>query len=269
MGQLGAKDLEEAFGFLREAQAIDGLQAFVDELVPSLRRLVACETLGYNEIDLDPGTAVGVSGAPVFLSIRTFHGLEDQLGPHLALAYSRAREHERIRTLIQALDAELEDRHGALIQLDPHGRPAHVSSAAQELLDAYFTSRRHSENALPEPLRVCLGAADPNGAHRELTIEGPRGRLQVREQRAGPAGGWRILILKEHRVSPPSIEALRELGLTARQAQVLRLLACGKTSRQVAAELQISTATVSKHLEHIYHHLGVNTRAQALAQIYA
>jgi DNA-binding NarL/FixJ family response regulator len=82
------------------------------------------------------------------------------------------------------------------------------------------------------------------------------------------AGDGRTLILDEQRASAPSIETLRSLGLTDRQAQVLRLVARGKRSRQIAAELSISVATVEKHLEHIYSRLGVSSRAEAIACVY-
>ncbi|HZQ04267.1 MAG TPA: HD domain-containing phosphohydrolase [Gaiellaceae bacterium] len=57
----------------------------------------------------------------------------------------------------------------------------------------------------------------------------------------------------------------RELpaGLTAREAQVLVLLARGLTNRQIAARLVISPKTVGRHLEHVYAKAAVSTRAAA------
>jgi DNA-binding NarL/FixJ family response regulator len=52
-------------------------------------------------------------------------------------------------------------------------------------------------------------------------------------------------------------------GLTARQAEVLRLVAQGKTDRQIAGELIISEKTVGRHLEHIFAKLGVSSRTAA------
>ena len=51
--------------------------------------------------------------------------------------------------------------------------------------------------------------------------------------------------------------------LTARQAEVLRLVAEGKTDRQIAAELVLSEKTVGRHLENIFARLGVSTRTAA------
>jgi DNA-binding CsgD family transcriptional regulator len=54
-------------------------------------------------------------------------------------------------------------------------------------------------------------------------------------------------------------------GLTAREAEVLRLVAAGKTSREVAAALVISEHTVARHLQNIFGKLGVSTRSAATA----
>jgi DNA-binding NarL/FixJ family response regulator len=52
-------------------------------------------------------------------------------------------------------------------------------------------------------------------------------------------------------------------GLSAREVEVLRLVARGKTNRVIAAELFISEKTVATHITHIFTKLGVNTRAAA------
>jgi len=52
-------------------------------------------------------------------------------------------------------------------------------------------------------------------------------------------------------------------GLTAREAEVLRLLAEGLTNREIAGRLFISRKTVSAHLAHIFAKLDVHTRTEA------
>lgn len=54
-------------------------------------------------------------------------------------------------------------------------------------------------------------------------------------------------------------------GLTAREVEVLRLLAEGRSNGQIAAELVISTKTVSVHVSHILDKLGVASRGEAAA----
>ena len=51
--------------------------------------------------------------------------------------------------------------------------------------------------------------------------------------------------------------------LTARQVDVLRLVALGRTDRQIATELVVSTKPVSRHLENIYAVLGVSSWTSA------
>ncbi len=53
--------------------------------------------------------------------------------------------------------------------------------------------------------------------------------------------------------------------LTARQAEVLRLVGEGLSDCQIARRLSISGRTVGKHLEHVYARAGVSSRVQAVA----
>jgi DNA-binding CsgD family transcriptional regulator len=57
-------------------------------------------------------------------------------------------------------------------------------------------------------------------------------------------------------------------GLTAREAEVLRLVASGKTNRDIAVELVISEHTVARHLQNMFVKLGVTSRAAATAFAY-
>jgi DNA-binding NarL/FixJ family response regulator len=52
-------------------------------------------------------------------------------------------------------------------------------------------------------------------------------------------------------------------GLSAREVEVLRLIARGRTNREVAARLSVSGKTVGRHVENIYAKLGVHGRAAA------
>jgi ATP/maltotriose-dependent transcriptional regulator MalT len=54
-------------------------------------------------------------------------------------------------------------------------------------------------------------------------------------------------------------------GLTAREAQVLRLVAAGKSNQAIAADLVISEHTVARHVQNIFAKLGVSSRSAATA----
>ena len=52
-------------------------------------------------------------------------------------------------------------------------------------------------------------------------------------------------------------------GLTAREVEVLRLVAQGRSNREIATELFIAEKTAHNHIERVYAKLGVNNRTQA------
>jgi DNA-binding NarL/FixJ family response regulator len=54
-------------------------------------------------------------------------------------------------------------------------------------------------------------------------------------------------------------------GLTAREVEVLALVANGSTNKTIAAELDLSIKTVARHLENIFVKIGVSTRSAATA----
>jgi ATP/maltotriose-dependent transcriptional regulator MalT len=54
-------------------------------------------------------------------------------------------------------------------------------------------------------------------------------------------------------------------GLTSREAQVLRLVAAGRSNREIASELVISEHTVARHLQNMFAKLGVSSRSGATA----
>ena len=55
------------------------------------------------------------------------------------------------------------------------------------------------------------------------------------------------------------------IRLSEREAEVLRLVAAGHSTRAIAAMLSITLATVKKHLEHIYTRLDAHSRTAAVA----
>ena len=66
-------------------------------------------------------------------------------------------------------------------------------------------------------------------------------------------------VVGKRRAAGPQLPA----GLTAREVEVLRLVAQGLTDAQVADELVLSRRTVSTHLTSIYGKLGINSRSAA------
>ena len=77
----------------------------------------------------------------------------------------------------------------------------------------------------------------------------------VVSQPAGPAPG-------------PGTERKLPDGLTAREAEVLRLLASGLSNAEIAGRLFLSNATVKTHINRIFAKTGARDRAQAVRYAY-
>jgi DNA-binding NarL/FixJ family response regulator len=66
-------------------------------------------------------------------------------------------------------------------------------------------------------------------------------------------------------VPGPPPEAEHAHGLTAREREVLRLVAQGHSNRAIAASLSISERTVEAHVGHLLAKLGLESRSAAAA----
>ena len=106
----------------------------------------------------------------------------------------------------------------------------------------------------PRPGRYRLGRPDEAAGH-----------LRAAEALAGEMGNPQRLAEVRAALAESSEAAAGPLpgGLTARQAEVLRLLAAGMSNKQIAAELYLSPATVERHLATIYRKLGLAGRVEA------
>jgi DNA-binding NarL/FixJ family response regulator len=101
------------------------------------------------------------------------------------------------------------------------------------------------------------------GATGYLLKDAPRAELfrAIRAAARGeavlaPAAATRLVGQLRQPATPP---------LTARELQVLRLIAKGATNREVATRLHVSEATVKTHLVHAFGKLGVSDRTAAVA----
>jgi DNA-binding CsgD family transcriptional regulator len=151
----------------------------------------------------------------------------------------------RCRGLLAAAGGDVEGALGLLAQAvaehdavgDPFGR-------ARALL-ALGTVKRRSRQKRParEAIEAALGGFEAIGASRWAAKA--RGEL-------GRVGG-----------------RARAEGLTAAEHRVARLVAEGKTNREVAATLFLGERTVASHLTHIYAKLGVRSRTELARRLHA
>lgn len=151
-----------------------------------------------------------------------------------------------------ALTAEAHDAAGAvrLAAGDPAGALSHLREARRAWTGLHCPFRvARSQGQLG---RCLAGLGDGESANRELTA---------------------ALATLTDLGAAQDAEAVRRLlgpsqlpgGLTEREAQVLRLLASGRSNAQIAAELVLSHKTVARHLSNIYTKLDVTTRTAATA----
>jgi DNA-binding CsgD family transcriptional regulator/tetratricopeptide (TPR) repeat protein len=121
-----------------------------------------------------------------------------------------------------------------------------------EALLAHGSSRLQAGQALrsAHQTAVALGAAP---LRREVEMLARRGRLRLDDQAAAPARS-------EAEPSPAA-----SLGLTRREAEVLALVAKGRTNKQIGQELFITEGTAGVHVSRILAKLGVAGRVEAAA----
>jgi DNA-binding NarL/FixJ family response regulator len=140
-------------------------------------------------------------------------------------------------------------------------RPSLAAYARWREAEARLSARGNRDEAAAA-LRSALAIADRLGAAplaREIHALAGRARLNLTpdepEATAEP-------------VSDDSTDDAERFGLTAREREVLGLVALGRTNRQIAAELFISENTAGVHVSRILGKLEVASRGEAAAIAY-
>lgn len=195
--------------------------------------------------------------------------------PALVQAYRNVAAYARLHAVLRTVSRGLGERGEGVVTLGREGAIEYISPAARLLLEARYPDWSGRGGRLPSPLAAALGqareAARAGGAAVgtvPVIVPGEEGSIVVR---LVPARGHDEpdALLLEARAEPLGVQQVRALGLTRRQAEVLRLVALGSSTEQVAGALGISSATVRKHLEHVYDRLGVTSRTAAVATAWA
>ena len=227
------------------------------------------------------------------------HGCDPQ--PGLALLWlSRGQD----AAALAAIERLLDGAGGVVERCRVLPAAVDVLLAAGQVDRARVAADELSTLACSEPLTavaaecsgaVELAAGDPTGA---LPFLRKAGQLWVRASapydvaRVGVLVGRALARLGDDAGSRRELEAARDCfrrlgarppaeevsallapaalpaGLTAREVEVLRLVAGGRTNPQVAAELVLSEKTVARHLSNIFAKLDVGSRTAATAFAY-
>jgi DNA-binding NarL/FixJ family response regulator len=114
--------------------------------------------------------------------------------------------------------------------------------AAADAWDAMAHDRPYRRALPPAQARAELAAMVRAGALEKRTVDA---------------------VLEAAGATPVTVRQGRPAGLTDREVAVLRLLAQGRTNREIADALVITEKTAGHHVEHIYAKAGVSTRVGA------
>jgi HD-GYP domain-containing protein (c-di-GMP phosphodiesterase class II)/DNA-binding CsgD family transcriptional regulator len=243
--------------------AIDATLAAIGDFADLKSRFTRAHATGVGALAAAAGTSLGLDARALRRAgyvhdvgrVAISAALWDKPGPFADAEWERVRTHAYVGERILSRAACL-------------AAVAEIATAAHERLDGSGYHRRLGAAACTMPARV-LAAADvyralvEERAHRPacgtdeaaatLAALAARGRLC-------PDAVGAVLAAAGHasRPRPP-----RPAGLTERELDVLRLVARGRTNKEVAVALGISTKTAGNHLQHVFEKLGVTTRAGA------
>jgi len=164
----------------------------------------------------------------------------DILNPHLVQLYRASEARGR---LSEAL-ALHESTEAPVVLLEGDDRIAFATTAARQLLDRYFGERG---TRLPDSLTSWLRERRRRATGEPFRIDADDLSLVVELVEGA--------LLLEEKWSTPR--------LTAREREILDLVAEGRTNSEIAERLWLSSGTVRKHLDNVYAKLGVHTRTAA------
>jgi DNA-binding NarL/FixJ family response regulator len=145
--------------------------------------------------------------------------------------------------------AESHPRVG-VIALTTYADDASVLGALRAGARGYLTKDASAEQIAAAIARVAGGEASLDEAIQTRVVEAVSGGAGETPAADAPGGA-----------DPPD-------GLTAREAEVLGLIAVGLSNAQIAERLVVSPATVKSHVNHLFAKIGARDRAQAVGYAY-
>jgi DNA-binding CsgD family transcriptional regulator len=189
------------------------------------------------------------------------------LKPHLTQAHCNAQQYQRLQQDLSQVQQTL--NHLDLVILNTMGEVQMITPQASIWLETYFP-KPPSLRQLPDHLWawvkhqvMVMQTPDLPKACLPLRIQRDNKQLVIRLV-VDPNTTQYLLLLEEQALSLSQLLDL--LGLSQRETEVLFWVMQGKGNKEIATQLRVSQSTVRKHLESIYHKLGVQSRAEAIAQ---
>ena len=227
-------------------------------------------TLGHSRatarLAADAATAVGLDDDGITLTRRAAHvhdlgriGVSNQIwskpGPLTAAQFERVRLHPYLTVRI-------------LGRINGFDKIAVVAGNHHECVDGSGYPRALPGAALGRPDRVLAAAVayqsavEPRPYREPLTADAAADRLRgrVRSGTIDSTAADAVLRAAGHRVEKARS---RPDGLTAREVEVLGMVARGASNKEIAAALVLSEKTVRNHVERAYAKIGVSNRIGA------
>jgi DNA-binding CsgD family transcriptional regulator len=224
-------------------------------LLEALPRVVPADWVSINEVAPDPQGTVALIEPPAPQRLHAAFARHAHQNPILRW-YQRTGDGRATRFSDVGTREELHalDLYRELYrEMNVEHQIAFTLPSTAERLLAVALSRGQSDFTDQE--RDLLNLARPH------LIQGYRNALLYSGRRDAGWGG-------RPSFGPPLLQSLMALGLTGREAQVLRLASMGRSDRDIAPALQISHRTVQKHLQNCYRKLGVRDRSEAAGVVW-
>jgi DNA-binding CsgD family transcriptional regulator len=303
MVQIRQGDARRVLEFLADAQAHDGPEPFTTELLDRLAAITGSDFATYSVTDLRRRAFRVMVACSRELALGPWPGLgpvrsrfaeahEDDVFTWSQYASSASRR--RYELVEWAWFFEVVDGLHVRIRLDANEGTVlllHRQERDFTLRDRLVASfLRPHVIALTRRARERRSLAALRAAVDSSAESDSRGVVLMGFGEAGP----RLPAALSNRVAAPSREARFQLAgagkrlvaraltrdalfleeestlrdsLTVRELEVVRCVAAGQSTAEIAREFWLSPTTVSKHLEHVYRKLGVTSRTAALAAL--
>jgi len=155
--------------------------------------------------------------------------------------------------------------HASIALRPDDGRVLWQTPLARDLMRRHFGSGAASAPAsLCDWVRARVSRV-PETPESWTCVTGTQ-RLHCTLHPASAEDEWMLVLTESN--NGAAIEALSlQFRLTAREAEVLYWVAHGKTNRDIGDILGTRPKTITKHLEHVFEKLGVETRTAAAARV--
>lgn len=240
MGRVSARDYEEILEVLALAAAGTVDAPIPADALSAIRRLIPCDTVAFFD-----GPPWHRSRPRVWVS-----------GDYLAWTSAEKAVLDRLRFQFPLWPSPATVGRAV-------GITDFMSQRAYRSLELYqLVGRKHRIE-----YSLSYWMQPPDGLIRGLALDAGDRDFRERDKDVLEVLGrhlGRMLGRNDLRLPQPSAT----LGVTVRQAEVLALVARGRTNREIASTLSLSPNTVRKHLENAFERMSVHTRAEAIAAIY-